>query len=178
MNVYQVIDRFPEFPYFVLAVVFISLNPVDVSLHVLAVSFLFMVSSLIVGIVLKFILKTNRPTGYKCIILARYDVPSLHSLLSVGGAVFVYFVSPIYCVFAVPLAILYMHSRIKLCLHTTEAVVAGAIIGFLMGVLFGLILWSVDLDGFELILSLLFFFIPVFVTIFDLRYFKQRQLIK
>jgi len=170
MFLYRLIDSVPEMPYFLLAGVYVLFNPLGSALHVLAVTFFYMLTSLTVGLVLKALFKTVRPVRYACIPMARYDVPSLHTIIAVGGVPYVYFINPAYCLITIPLALLYMYSRVKMSFHTERAVIVGALIGLVIGSLFGLSLWRVDLSGYEGLFAFLFFLFPVSATLYRLRF--------
>jgi hypothetical protein len=170
MFIYRVIDCVPEMPYFLLALVYMMFNPFSVAVHVLAVTFFYMLTSLTLGLVLKAILKTARPVKYACIPMARYDVPSLHTIIAVGGVPFTYFINPAYCLITIPLALLYMYSRVKMSLHTVRAVYVGALVGLFVGAVFGFSLWRVDIRSYEGVFAFLFFVIPLSSTIYRLKY--------
>jgi membrane-associated phospholipid phosphatase len=178
MRLYVLIDRVPELPYFVLALFYALSNPLEDSLHVFSVAFLYLSASLAVGLLLKAALKTKRPVDYACIPVAKYDVPSLHTMVSVGAVAFIYFVEPIYSLIMAPVGILYMYSRVKLCFHTKTAVYVGAAVGVAMGAAFGTLLSSVSLRGFEAIACALFFLVPVSATVFRLRYMRPPRLVE
>ena len=165
MGVYQAIDRFPELPYFAIAVVYSMTHPIDILLHVLSAAFIFMVSAVGLGLILKVVLGTSRPTDYSHFSAFRYDVPSLHSLVSVGSIVFVYFVDPAYSIVVVPLGLLYTYSRLRLSVHTKTAVWAGALIGLIVGWVFGANVWNMEFLGLERTLTAMFFLVPVAFSI-------------
>jgi len=176
MRLYYLIDRVPELPYFIFALIFVLYTPVEVAKQVFAVSCLFMVSGIIVGVSLKVLLKTKRPCEYHCIPYVKYDVPSLHTLLSIGAIAYICFINVKYCVFAIPMGYTYMISRLRLGLHTKKAVYVGAAVGLLMGSLFGYLLWRIDFHGFEYPMSVLFFLIPVSATLFRLKYLGHNKI--
>jgi len=176
MRLYYLIDRIPELPYFALAFFYMSYTPPARSMHVFAVAFFYLLTSIALGVALKALLKTERPCEYHCIPAVRYDVPSLHTFISVGAASFVYFVDPLYCLIMVPLGLLYMHSRLKLGLHTKNAVYAGAVLGALTGLFYGLMLYKVSFGGLEPVYAFLFFLTPVSATLFRFRYLRQPRL--
>lgn len=168
MDAYELIDRVPELPYFALALVYAFNTPVEVARHVFAVAFCFLSASVFVGVLLKCTLKTERPVKYHCLPAVKYDIPSLHTQVSVGAVVFVYFVDPRYCLVLAPIGALYMVSRVKLGLHTRSAVYCGALIGLVMGYLAGQLLGRVDFGGYDLLLSAAFFATPLSATAFRL----------
>jgi len=172
MNLYYVIDRVPEFPYFVLALAFVFTNPPEASLHVFSVAFIFMVASIFLGLSIKVLFKTKRPVNYPCVPIARYDIPSLHTLISVGAVAFTYFVNPLYAFILAPVGVFYMYSRVRLCVHTKKAVYVGALVGLVMGVFFGMSLHVLSFPGYEHLLTAFFFLTPVSATVFRLRYLR------
>ncbi len=176
MNIYYVIDRVPELPYFILALVYVASTPTDFTRPVFAVAGLFLVSSLAVGITLKAVLRTERPVEYHCIPAVKYDIPSLHTLLSIGAIVFIYFVEPVYSLVMAPVGVLYMYSRLKLGLHTRKAVYVGAVVGALLGAVFGSLVKMVDLREYEMVLATLFFLIPLAATLFRLKYLRHNTI--
>ena len=82
----EIIDKIPEMPYFLLALVYVAINP-DVSYltHVFSTAFFYLTISLTAGMTLKLLLKTKRPTDYSSHMLLKYGFPSLHSLISIGA---------------------------------------------------------------------------------------------
>jgi membrane-associated phospholipid phosphatase len=173
MGLYTVIDKVPELPYFTLALFFIITNPAEISLHVIAWTFFYMLVSLIIGISLKYALKTRRPARYECLPLAKYDIPSLHSMIAAGAIPYSYHIRPEYAYVMAPLSLLYMHSRLRISCHTLKAVLSGAALGLLLGSLFGSAVWQVDLNGYEGLFTLAFFTIPLSMTVFRIEYIRK-----
>ncbi len=174
MRLYNLIDRLPEFPYFLLALFYVLTTPVDVARQVLSAAFCYMVFAISVGLAIKLALKTPRPREYRCIPIAKYDIPSLHTLVSVGSIVFIYFINPLYAVVFTPVGVLYMYSRIKLGIHTKKAVIYGALIGVVIGFFFGTIITEIDLGPLRVPAAILFFAIPVCASLYRLKYLRVK----
>ncbi|MBD3387969.1 MAG: phosphatase PAP2 family protein [Candidatus Altiarchaeales archaeon] len=170
MKLYILIDRIPELPYFILSLLFLFTNPMPVSRQVFSSAFMYLLAAIGLGLLLKCLLRTERPREYHCIPIARYDIPSLHTMVSVGAVAFVYFADPVYAIVLAPVSVLYMVSRLKLGLHTRNAVFAGALLGLLVGLSCGSMMWTLDFKGLEPFLSSMFFITPPAATMFRLKY--------
>ncbi|MBU0762855.1 MAG: hypothetical protein KKD39_07495 [Candidatus Altiarchaeota archaeon] len=172
MILYKLIDRVPEMPYFMMALAYSHLE-VEKALHTFSASFLFLLLSILVGLFLKTLLKTKRPVEYPCIPVARYDIPSLHTLISVGAIPLIYFLDSKYAFFFVPLALVYMYSRLKLGFHSKKAVYLGALAGLVVGVVSGFVLSKMVFGLNESIfLTVSFFMLPLAATVFRLKYIR------
>ncbi len=166
-KVYVLIDKVPEFPYFILSSFFVFSMPIEVSRHVFAIAFLYMISSIFLGLAMKMVLKTKRPKPYGKIEPFCFDIPSLHTMVSIGAVAYVFFVDLYYSIVLFPICILYFISRLRLGYHTVNAVLIGAVSGVLVGCFFGLLLDTIFFDMMiESFLSVLFFIIPVFASLF------------
>jgi membrane-associated phospholipid phosphatase len=166
-RVYYIIERVPEFPYFVFASYYVFTTPLDASRHVFSIGLIYMTFSIFVGLFLKYLLKTKRPKPYSKVNPFCFDVPSLHTMLAFGAVSFTYFVDVSYSIIFVPVSVLYFYSRLKLGFHTKTAIVVGAVVGLLLGVAVGLLLDRVYFSsGVETIMSILFFSLPVLASVF------------
>jgi membrane-associated phospholipid phosphatase len=166
---YHIIDKFPDLPYLVLAFLYIgyiSASKVELAklTHVFSSTLLYVGLALAVGIVLKGIFRTQRTTPFYAtqdygIKVFRYGFPSLHSLASCGAISFCYFIDPLgplLSVLMIPIAITYIYSRLRIGAHSKTDVVGGAIIGFFVGVIAGILILGTKLpDMVEMVLSLL-----------------------
>ncbi len=164
--IYQVINKFPDFPYLIVAFFYISAywSQAPKMLHVFACALLFIALAILVGIVLKGIFRTERATPFYAttdygIPLFRYGFPSLHSLASTGAITFSYFIDPggpLLSVVLTPIAVAYIYSRIRIGAHNQTDVVGGAIVGFFLGIVAGMTILRLPLPLFiEIILSVL-----------------------
>jgi membrane-associated phospholipid phosphatase len=173
MRIYYLIDRIPELPYFMLALFYMSYTPPERFMHVFAIAFFYLITSISLGITVKALLRTERPCDYHCIPAVRYDIPSLHTMISAGAVVVIYFIEPLYCLIMAPLGVLYMYSRLKLGLHSKNAVYAGAALGVLTGLFYGLMADKISFGGLESVYAVSFFILPICATIFRLRYLEN-----
>ena len=173
MKAYQLIDSLPELPYIILALAYIALYPLERSLHVLATAFIFLLTGLVIGLALKRMIRSERPKKYKGIPIAEYDIPSLHTLLSIGAIAFVYQIERQYTIIFIPLGLIYMVSRVGLGVHTKSAVIFGAAIGMLLGSFFGVAIDGIDYKGLEGLFTILFFLTPVTATFFRKKFIKE-----
>ena len=163
--IYHVIDSVPEFPYSLLSLIFVLTEDLDRSRHVLAVLFIYVLLGLFVGLLVKYVSHTKRPNARYSLPVICYDVPSLHTILSVGLVFFAFFIRPIYSLLLLPVALVYMQSRISLGFHTKTAVFVGAVIGVLVGTATGMMLWKISLsENSEVMLVVLVLIIPLMAT--------------
>lgn len=160
MDLDTIIERYPELPYFTLAAYFLAMEGAQNSLRVFSFGFIFISVGMTVGLILKGILRTERPVDYGCFPCAEYDIPSLHTLLSCGAVTYMYFINPIYTLILTPLAIAYMISRVRTRLHTRLAIITGAVIGAPIGAMVGRSMAVSSLQGLEVPLTVMFFFTP------------------
>ena len=178
---YHVIDKFPDFPYLVIAFFYMSanMNQAPKLLHVFASTLLFIALAIIVGITLKAIFRTERNTPFYAthdygIPVFRYGFPSLHSLAATGAVTFSYFIDPmgpLVSVLMMPIAAAYIYSRIRIGAHNQTDVIGGAIVGFFVGLFSGMIILSMHLPLFiEVMLALLMVAGLVFSIIARIRY--------
>ncbi len=160
MDIDTIIERYPELPYFIIATYFLAVAGSETALRVFSFGFIFLSAGITIGLLLKGILKTERPREYECFPGAEYDVPSLHTLLSSGAVTYMYYIDPIYMMLLTPLAVLYMISRLRTHVHTTQAVFAGVLIGIPLGIIIGRSMAVSNLHGLEVPLTVMFFFTP------------------
>ncbi|MFZ2455264.1 MAG: restriction endonuclease [Candidatus Altiarchaeia archaeon] len=166
---YHIIDKFPDLPYLILAFLYIgyvsySRTELAKLTHIFSSTLLYVALALAVGIVLKGIFRTQRTTPFYAtqdygIKVFRYGFPSLHSLASCGAVSFCYFINPLgplLSVLMIPIAITYIYSRLRIGAHSKTDVVGGAIIGFFVGVIAGVLILGTKLpDMLEMVLSFL-----------------------
>ncbi|MCX6695400.1 MAG: phosphatase PAP2 family protein [Candidatus Altiarchaeota archaeon] len=175
-NVYRIIDSIPEFPYFLLAIVFVFTEPSEKSMHVLSMLFIYVFLALAVGIIVKYLLKTQRPKERYKLFVIGYDVPSLHTIIAVGLVFFTYFIDPVYSLLLVPLAVVYMHSRVSLGFHTKKAVAVGAFLGVVVGFSTGQLLAHMILPGdIQLFFVMLVLIIPLLATYLRIINYRRLQ---
>lgn len=173
-NIDLLIDRSPELPYFILAVIYLLGRADAMSVHVFSTIFLFIMTSLALGLFLKAVFKTKRPRRCYNLPALRYDFPSLHSMISIGTIVLVYFVDASYSVVLVPVGLFYLYSRIKLKAHSLTGVFGGALLGAFTGFLYGILLPALRLpEGVELLFAVLLFCTPLLTTIFRMKYSRR-----
>lgn len=175
MDADSFIDRYPEVPFFLLTLIYVLTTPPDRASHVIAFSSLYMVFAVLLGFLLKYALHTARPRKYDAIPWARYDIPSMHSMISAGATFYLMVVKPTYLVFLIPLTYMYMQSRIRLRVHTKKAIYVGFILGSPIGLSFGLLVDKVSLTGFEMPLILVFFVLPAALTAIQRRYYFKSE---
>ena len=170
-KVCRLIDKIPEFPYFLLAMGYALTIPRDLAIHVFSTAFIFIVMTIAVGLILKSIFKQKRPREHYDIPVLKYDFPSLHSMVSIGATVYVYFVSPLSSVLLCPMGLIYLYSRVRLRVHSVKGVIGGALIGIIMGLMTGTFILGVYLPyNVELILAIFFFIFPVILSIFRITF--------
>ncbi|HHQ45306.1 MAG TPA: phosphatase PAP2 family protein [Candidatus Altiarchaeales archaeon] len=168
-KIFFAIDRFPEAPFYVLAVAYLLKNPFT-SIHVFSVAFQYIILSLALGLMLKAVFKDKRPGEYTTLPLVRYDTPSLHTLVSAGATVYAYIINPVLGFILAPFALLYMYSRLHLKVHSGKAVVVGAVAGVLLGFFAGTILLEYRLPYvLDYLLFSAFFFITPFIAALRLK---------
>ncbi|MFH1125585.1 MAG: phosphatase PAP2 family protein [Candidatus Altiarchaeota archaeon] len=176
LNIHLLVDRSPELPYFILAVIYIFGRADPESAHIFSVTFLFVLFSLVVGLALKTCFKTERPKRRYNLPALRYDFPSLHSMISIGMVVFFYYVNPIYAAIFIPVGLFYLYSRIKLKAHSVFGVLGGALLGMLIGFIFGISTDSIRLpETLELFFSIMLFCTPLLTTIFRMKYSERME---
>jgi membrane-associated phospholipid phosphatase len=146
-TLYHIIDKFPDFPYLVMAFFYVNANAAQTRqiFHIFAATFLFAALAVAVGITLKGVFRTQRRTPFYAtqdygIKFFRYGFPSLHSLVSFGAITFTYFIDPgglFLSLLCVPVALFFFYSRIRIGAHSRKDVMGGAIIGLFVGLLSG-----------------------------------------
>jgi membrane-associated phospholipid phosphatase len=166
---YHIIDKFPDLPYLILAFLYlgyVGYNKTELTkvTHIFSSTLLYVGLALAIGIILKGIFRTQRTTPFYAtqdygVKVFRYGFPSLHSLASCGAISFCYFIDPLgplLSVLMIPIAITYIYSRLRIGAHSKTDVVGGAIIGFFVGVLSGILILGTKLpDMIEIVLSFL-----------------------
>jgi len=173
-NIHVLVDRSPEFPFYILAVVYLFGTEMSVSIHVFSVLVLFMLTSLVVGLLLKTSFRTRRPSKRYNLPMLRYDFPSLHSMISMGTIAFVYYVNSVYATLFIPVGLFYLYSRLKLKAHSLIGVLGGALIGVTLGFSFGVSMWEIHLpEAVEVLLSILLFCTPMATVVFRLKYSEK-----
>jgi len=164
-SLYCLIDVIPEFPYFLMALFFVFGEDISRARHVLAVLFIYVFLGILSGMLVKYLTKSERPKQHYKISIISYDVPSLHTLISVGLVSFTYFIDPKYAVALVPVGIIYMQSRVSLGYHTRKAVLVGAAMGAAVGFMTGYLLWKITLpEPVEVLFVVLVLSTPLFAT--------------
>ncbi len=166
-EVYRFIDRAPALPYIVLGIayLFLGLNNMEKTLHVFSSAMIFMFLVIITGIFLKLILRTPRRVPRYWGTPAVYGFPSIHSMLSVGSIGLFYFIDPSVLIILIPLALIYIYSRLAIGVHSMVDVTGGAIIGFIIGILCGIYIYKIDLPTYiETFMTILFFVTPILLT--------------
>jgi membrane-associated phospholipid phosphatase len=166
---YHIIDKFPDLPYLILAFLYlgyIGYSKIEFTklTHIFSSTLLYVALALTIGIVLKGVFRTQRTTPFYAtqdygINVFRYGFPSLHSLASCGAITFCYFIDPLgplLSVLMIPIAMTYIYSRLRIGAHSKTDVVGGAIIGFFVGALSGILILGTKLpDMVEIVLSFL-----------------------
>jgi membrane-associated phospholipid phosphatase len=166
---YHIIDKFPDFPYLILAFLYLgyigySKTELTTITHILSSTLLYVVLAVTIGILLKGVFRTQRTTPFYAtqdygIKVFRYGFPSLHSLASTGAVSFSYFINPLglmLSVLMIPIAATYIYSRMRIGAHSRTDVVGGAIIGFFIGIISGILILGTKLpDVVETILSII-----------------------
>jgi membrane-associated phospholipid phosphatase len=170
-NIHTLIDRSPELPYFILAVIYLLGTTNPEVMHIFSVAFIFVVTSLASGLFLKSFFKTKRPIKHYDLPSLRYDFPSLHSMISIGTIVFVYYVAPAYSLLLTPVGLFYLYSRLKLKAHSVKGVVGGALLGIMLGYLFGRFMHDITIPEYlDMAFAVMLFCIPVFSALFRRKY--------
>lgn len=173
-RLYWIIDKVPELPYFILALMYSLYTPRETAIHVFSTAFVLLATALTGGSILKVMFKTVRPKPLYDIAILKYDFPSLHSMVSIGAIAYVYFIEPKITLILIPIGFLYLYSRIKLGAHTVLGVLSGAAIGFFLGLISGMFLLEIHLHPtIERCFTLLFFIIPVIATILRIKIVPQ-----
>jgi membrane-associated phospholipid phosphatase len=173
-NIHLFIDRSPELPYFILAVIYLFSTSAPGSAHIFAMAFLFVAVSLVVGLALKSFFKTKRPIRHYNLPALRYDFPSLHSMISIGTIVFVYHFNPDYSLVLIPVGLFYLYSRLKLKAHSIEGVVGGVVLGLILGFLFGRFSTVFYLpEVVEMALAIMLFCTPLMTAVFRMKYSER-----
>jgi membrane-associated phospholipid phosphatase len=167
-GVYEFIDKQPAIPYVVLGLVtfLMNLHRIEEILHLFSSIFIFVAVSIIVGVILKAFFRTPRKVPRYGGSPIKYGFPSIHSMLSVGGMGFVFFVNPLFLIVLTPLTFLYIYSRLALGVHNTWDVLGGALIGLIIGLLSGVLIFQqlnlpMEVEAF---FTLLFFILPLFYS--------------
>lgn len=166
--IYRIIDRFPAIPYLIIGLGYILLNldTLDAVMHVFSSAFIFLITAVATGVLLKVIFKTERKIPRYGGTIVKYGFPSIHALASIGGIAFIYFVDPMFALLLVPLGLLYMYSRIKIGVHSETDILGGAVIGIIVGILCGIYVLSTPLEPtVERILAIMFFIALIVLTI-------------
>ena len=129
----RLIDCYPEIPYYIASLVFLFNHSISEGMMVFSRAFIFISSTLALGLFVKWVLKFKRPRSYTSMPLVSYDTPSLHTMVSVGSCLFAYILKPVYGLLLTPIAVLYMYSRVKLRYHSRSAVYSGLLLGLTLG---------------------------------------------
>ncbi|MEM2917914.1 MAG: phosphatase PAP2 family protein [Candidatus Altiarchaeota archaeon] len=173
--IYNFIDKMPEVPFLLIALMYASyLYPkIDEIFHIFSSALIFIISSVIIGLILKYIFKTERKVPYINTPIVKYGFPSLHSLTSIGAITFVYFIpraGPFLSLILLPLGVLYVYSRVKLRVHSIVDVLGGALIGFILGAVNGFYLLKENILGLtyeiKFVFAILFFILPIFSILY------------
>ena len=171
-GIYSFIDTYPAIPYLGLALGYVLLKWPDLShlAHMFSSIFFFFWISIIVGLFLKWIFKTERKVPRYAGSVVKYGFPSIHSMMAVGAVFFISFVDPILTIILIPLGLLYVYSRIVIGVHSVTDVVGGAIIGAIIAIFCGFFIYNGVYLPFEIeaILSILFFISPIIVMFYEL----------
>jgi|GEM_PF-1268314 len=157
----NIIDRYPEIPYFLLSAYHVWDKGLDISLKIFSFGFVFMTVGLGTGFFLKNLFKTQRPVDYDCAGGGQYDIPSIHSLMSCGAVAYIVFFEPAYALVLSVLCIVYMRSRVSMNVHTRGAVLLGAATGFVVGTAVGWVASENSLGPLEAPFTIMFFLIPL-----------------
>ena len=166
---YHIIDKFPDLPYLIIAFLYIGYigyNKIDMTklTHIFSSTLLYVGLALTIGIILKGVFRTQRTTPFYAtqdygIKVFRYGFPSLHSLASCGAISFCFFIDPLgplLSILMIPIAVAYIYSRLRIGAHSKTDVVGGAIIGFFIGIVSGILILGTKLPYMvELVLSFL-----------------------
>jgi membrane-associated phospholipid phosphatase len=170
-RLYRLIDKVPEFPFFIVAFFYMATVPIAVYAHVFSTAFLLLAGSLIIGMAVKLAAKTKRPQELTSCVLFKYGFPSLHAMISVGAVSFIYFISPLIALLLAPVGLLFMVSRVELHYHTRKDVWGGAAIGLVLGVITGKWFLGVYLpSAVEYVFAALFFIMPAVFSIFRVKH--------
>ncbi|MFH0860223.1 MAG: phosphatase PAP2 family protein [Candidatus Altiarchaeota archaeon] len=169
-KLHLVVDKIPEFPYFLLAFAYMFLHPGHDYIHIFAVAFLFVTTSLAIGITLKLVCKTQRPVEYTTIKFFKYGFPSLHSMISLGAIAFLLFLDGYIALLLLPVGAFYVYSRIRMRFHTAHDVIGGAILGLSVGAIFGYYGFGMTMPHvIEFMFAVLFFVLPISFSIARVR---------
>jgi membrane-associated phospholipid phosphatase len=171
MNWIKVIDRVPEVPYLIFALfMFIHQSDWDQVVHIFSNGFIFLAISFTIGAILKVTFKTKRARRSTSISVFKYGFPSMHTMLSVGGIAFFYFVDPLYAVVLGPIGVLYPYSRLKMKVHNGTDITGGAILGVIVGWITGMFILPLILPSLlELIFATFMFLVPMASTVMRIR---------
>jgi hypothetical protein len=173
MDVWSIIDRVPELPYFLVGFMYLQSEGYQ-ALNAFSSAFIFLTVCILSGLFLKATLKTTRPIPYPGLSFARYDVPSLHTMVSLGAVPFIYFIEPRYILLFLGISVVYMYSRVKLGFHTKKAVYVGAVMGILVGAATGHTLSDASFHpSVSGLLTFLFFMVPLSATVFRQSYISK-----
>ena len=178
-EIYNFIDKMPEIPFLFLSLLYSAYVYPNISMiiNVFSSSLIFVLSSFFISLFLKYLFKTERKVPYYVNTpIVKYGFPSMHSLISLGTIAFVYFipnVGKLLSLILLPLGFLYVYSRVKLGVHSVMDVIGGAIIGLILGALFGyylLYLNSIFLPfKIKTAFTLLFFILPAFSILYRIK---------
>ncbi|OYT26505.1 MAG: hypothetical protein B6U97_03750 [Candidatus Altiarchaeales archaeon ex4484_96] len=165
-GIYEFIDKQPVVPYIVLGLMtfIMNLHRIEYVLHLFSSVFIFVSISIALGILLKAIFRTPRRVPRYGGSPIKYGFPSIHSMLSAGSLGFIFFVNPLFLIMLIPLTLLYLYSRIALGVHNVSDVIGGSIIGLILGVSAGILIYQglklpLELETF---FTILFFILPLF----------------
>ncbi len=164
-EVYKLIDEAPVVPYLGLGLGYAiyQWNNPNHLIHLFSSAFIFFMVSVAVGLVLKVVFRTERRVPRYGGPVLRYGFPSIHTMSSVGGVSFAYFVHPVFALALLPLALLYLYSRLSLGVHEVSDVIGGSVAGLILGYFCGKYVYlAPPLDhNLELAFAVLFFIVPV-----------------
>ena len=134
-GIYHFIDQYPALPYVLIGAIrfIMGWDDLEATFHLFSSIVLFVALAVTIGVILKAIFRTPRRVPRYGNSPVKYGFPSIHSMLSAGSIGMVYFINPLALVIMIPLAALYIYSRIAIGVHSVTDVVGGAILGFLIG---------------------------------------------
>lgn len=127
------VDRLPEIPYIILAILFAYSMPSGYAQNVLSAGFIVVSATFVLGIVLKFLFHGKRPVAYTDMPVFKYDVPSIHAMMSWSICLFSLRVSVVFSAVFLILAVVYSASRVGTKVHSKIAVYVGSALGALSG---------------------------------------------
>ncbi len=163
-GIYKVIEEVPYLPYIPLGLGYLLYNIENIAqtLHVFASAFIFLVMTVIFGVMLKLFFRTERQVPFYNNIFFKYGFPSLHTMASIGIIGFAFFVNPIFGLILAPVGLFYGYARVRFGAHTVADVLAGAVAGLIVGILCGLFVYPVQMPAErEIVLAAILVLTPV-----------------